>query len=1016
MLAKQLLSIPIIGGLNEKEDSLLSMRPRVMTNCLYRKTGSVSKRYGYDCIARINTRKGGGSPPTGELLCTYNDELLRIGGGYLDSYQTISTTSDWVSRGQVPEAVAEIRGIASAGVSATTYTNPAVSYANGFIISCYITNDGTNYTCFVDVTNAETGARVYSRYAVKQSTDALRTAKTVATGTKALVAWSNDASDKIQGAFLDLTTMTWGTTADVVTSVATGGGLHGWDCDAVSASEWLFFYEINSGTNRLTYKTIATTITAGAFDNVAGPTALSTTDTATAALSIKYAANERIWLAYGRFDGANNVVRVATATLALTNSAGPTTVYSTTGDIISEVGIERFDDSNCVVNWNHYESGTCRWAKVSATTSVAFTGALKKALFLSKPLVRSGKAMALIALVHPASTQFLIDLHVDTGAVQSNGSPRMIACVLPRQLGAIGVTLTTRPRFSTLSNWANPATNQYLVASLVVGPDTGLFSIIGLLFKFDSAWKRTTCTAGNLLVIGGGAIHYYDGSQAAEAAFAYEPDSSLISLTPTTGGSMDSDADYGYVFVYCWTDGQGNVHRSAPSVARTVAMGASDTQVGGSVPCLHLTNKDSSSATPNLSVEIYRTIGDGSEYFYHSTVRNVCGSAPIAFTDQTADSALDSTRRLYTDGGSVDHVIPAGGNLVSAWKNALIVGGTDDDSVWLSGEIVPREGPWFNDGLTIDPFDGGRVVAIGNLDDTPIFFKAESASYFMGDPPADNGDINSSLPKRIQTEEGCTDPASILSTSDGVYHRGASGIFLLNRSLADTWVGAGVEDSLRDDGFAGASSLPSQGLVRFLQRGTGGADALNLDQHHSEMYGSPVWSKDVLRDVRGNTDASPVACTVWQGSFVWLSAAGYLYQETTERFADSDGASTYAWVPMAFEAAFEKAAGVAAYQRVRRVFVTGLATSPHELTVTLTSDIDSESRTWDGDEVVALPGYPQEKVRVHVAGQKCQWMSVAIADAQTDDEDLGDYSGMTLRDITVEFGVKPGGGRRVGKK
>lgn len=987
-LDKQLLALPIVGGLDQKSDALLTSRPQQMTNCLYRKTGAVSKRYGYTCIGSLNTRLDGTHPATGELLTPYQSELVRIGGGRLDTYGLVNGTSDWLARGRVPECIVETSGIVGVGVPASTYTNPSLAYASGYIIAAYVGLYSGFPAILADVIDESTGARVYSGYLLEANTVGVNSPKVVAMGGKACVVWSQTTVTQLHAQWLDLATLIWDIQRTVATGLNATSGMKGFDADMLSASEVAIIYELSSGTNRVTVKS---------FDlngaTVSGPTAVATTIVNGPQLAIRCAAT-LVWVGVsGQFGNTS----VGTMTLALAAGTAPVAV-STGLSTNYTMGLYELTATSAIVAWSSGEG--LSWNEISSTGTVIYPTArnLLGGYLISRPLVRNGRAYALVEVVQNSAlnTQFILDLSAGE-VLPVNASPRIVACLLPRQINAVA------PRRTTTAAWAMVNANEYLCVTATTAGQNAL-NTITIRAKFDGAWVRTATELGGVLTIGGGVLTGYDGSNTFEHGFAYEP--GTATLAGAASGSMTASGVYGYKFVYRWTDAAGNTHRSAPSAALQVTLTAGQAQVTGTLPCLQLTNK-----VGPVYIEAYRTVAAGSTYFLVSSVLSTAGNATVAFADLAADSSINTNASLYTTGGVLPHYIPAGGAHVLAWKGGLITHASDDDSLWISGEKLPGEGPWFNPQLNIAAFEGGAVTALSTLDATPIIFKADSTYYIDGEPPTDLGASNIGSPRRIQTEVGCSDPASVVTTPMGLIRMARTGLYILNRSLADEWIGRAVQGSYRAT-FAGAALLPEQGLVRWLQRGTGGArDALNYDYYHAGVYQTPVWSCDELYDVQSNFTydaASPVACALWGGAFVWLSATGYLYRETVG-FTDGAYDADQVFVPMTFETAFEKAAGVAAYQRVYRVFVTADKRSPHGANVTLTTDEGTWTRSWTTLDINAMA---TERMTVHAPSQKCQWMKVRIADTAA----TGTGEGLVLRDVSILFGVKPGGSRLSRKK
>lgn len=1013
-LQKQLLALPIVGGLDEKSDALLSARPQQMTNCLYRKTGAVSKRYGYECIGPYNTDSRAQDVPEGELLTTYRSELVRIGGGKLATHQILGTTSDWITRGSVPEClVRRESAVAGTAVGASSYSNPTIAYASGYVATAYAVNDGATYRILFDLVRVDTGARVFFQQQLYSDNAGLFNPKVVALGDTIGIFWTNNNAFTIQGRFLDISTMQIAATATVASSL-TAGALTSWDVDVIDGSHWLWCAELNAGINRISYQAFSQTISGGAFTPTSSLNALATTDIGIDQISIRCIPAVRTWISYALDDAGTTYVKVATVTPAYANETAPFVLDSYLSNPTTELGLETTDDEHAIVLWNR-DDGASEWAECNYTGTVTFgPRTLLKNAFLTRPLSADGRFYALTSnLTSDLRSQFIIDLHRGVD-LPLNGSPRIAAVTLPSQLHG-----DTIARSSSLAGWASLGDSEYLTVSLVQSTKAHALAIAGLRVSFSGAWTRTACETSNLLAIGGGALSLYDGAQVFEASFAYAPDAAEVVLAGASGGSMTPSTipdpvSYGYKFVYAWTDAQGNTHRSAPSQAVSIVMGTGDTKVTLHAPCLHLTNKDSGTSTPNITVEVYRTKANGATYFYITSLVNVCSAVDVSYDDVTADTAIDVGMTLYTD-GQRPHVIPAGGNLVLPWKGCLLLGGTDDDSVWISGEVLVGDEPWFALELALPAFEGGRVTALSILDSTPIIFKADATYYIDGEPPPDLGPATMGSPRRIQTEAGCSDPASVVTTPMGLIRMARTGLYLLDRALADQWIGRAVEDSYRST-YAGAALLPAQGLVRWLQRGTTGArDALNYDYYHAGVYGTPVWSRDELYDVQAGGDyanADPVACAVWNGAFVWLSAAGYLYRETSG-YLDTAYDDTATFVPMTFETGFEKAAGVAAYQRVRRVYITGERRSINALRITLTTDVGVDTRTWSSVEVAGMAGLPVERATYHAPHQKCQWMKVKITDSAelTFTDGPGTGEAFVLRDITLELGVKQGGSK-----
>lgn len=988
-LQKQLVPLPLVGGINEKEGKLVSMRPRTMTNCVYRKTGEVAKRYGYECVGPYNLRSDATAPARGELLASFDDELVRIGGGRLDTYSVIGTTSDWVSRGRIPECIVETSGLVGAGVSADVLTGPALGYANGHLIAAYYQADTTGARIMCDVINVASGARIYSRYVIYSVVGSGLGAARVATSGNYAGIFFGTESNAVAGIFLDTSTMTFGTVGAAAVLVRSPQGVRTFDVGAVGDNEWVVAFEKTGGGGTVVAQRFARTqASLGTFDPVGSSVNVSTTNSALYAMSMRVTST-RIWLAYAH-STASSDVKVSTITTAFAVETAPFSVRGgSAANATRTIGIEATSTTTAIVAWTQLSTGLfeqTQWQEVTNVGAISYTPSrvLQNSCLLSRPLVRSGRAYMLIASqTDSVGTQFLIDMHFGE-SIPDTSSPRIVSCLLPQQLSRAAA-----PRSGTVCDWVAVDTNRYASLSLVAGSSTGSFAVVTLDAKFDDAFTRSVSQAGNLLVVGGGALSVYDGSMIAEVGFAYPPDSLTMVAAQGTGGSMTTSGVYGYVAVYAWTDARGNIHRGRTSSVLQTTLTSGKSSVALDIPSLHLTNK------PGVFVEVYRTVSDGSTYYYVGSVLNNPTAGVVTYTDTSSDAVIAVSRSIYTTGGVKQHDIPAGGAHVVAWKGALLTHGSDDDSVWISGEVLAGEGPWFSSEFNLPAFEGGRVTAFAMLDTTPVVFKAARAFYLDGEPPTDTGSSSITAPRSVQTPYGCIDPRSIVTTPQGLYRMTETGIWMLDRSLVDQPVGKAVEDSYRD-GFAAAAIVAAQGLVRFLQTGTDDYDVLNFDMHNG------AWSKDVLLDVQASTDADPVAGVMYQGAFHWLSGAGCLYRESTTSY--TDGA---AWVTMSFETGVSKPLGAAGWQRVWRAHVLLNWQSSHNVTITVTTDNGEESRAWDATEIDDT----NEGLMVHVADQKCRWMSVKVEDEAPEDGVFGTGAGFAIRDVSLVLGIKPSSAR-----
>ena len=107
MARGQVVNIPLAGGLQEHEDPVLTTSLLQCRNGVYRKNGSVDKRYGIAMVDKTNAIANTSSlyglshnPPIGqptipvpEECIEYNGSLVRIGGGDIYTYNATTGTN-----------------------------------------------------------------------------------------------------------------------------------------------------------------------------------------------------------------------------------------------------------------------------------------------------------------------------------------------------------------------------------------------------------------------------------------------------------------------------------------------------------------------------------------------------------------------------------------------------------------------------------------------------------------------------------------------------------------------------------------------------------------------------------------------------------------------------------------------------------------------------------------------------------------------------------------------------------
>lgn len=475
---------------------------------------------------------------------------------------------------------------------------------------------------------------------------------------------------------------------------------------------------------------------------------------------------------------------------------------------------------------------------------------------------------------------------------------------------------------------------------------------------------------------------YADGG----VAVRWSTNASTMTLAEDTNSNP---LTYQYVACYEWTDNQGQIHYSAPSVAvsapRAVAVGR-QTGLRVTVPTLKFTAKS------NVRVVVYRTEANGQNFYKTPGAGDLYSNAlvaSVALSDTLGDADLIGNAPLYTTGGVIENdPCPPCSSLV-AWQNRLVALDSERPlSPWYSKEIALGAPVEFSGLLTI-PVDprGGDTTAIASMDEKLLPFKRDRP-FYVGGQGADSTGSGASLQcVPVPSSAGCVTPKSVVLTSAGLMRQTEKGIWLLDRSLSDSYIGANIEaeSDAASAPIVAAHMVPNTNQIRFMV--SGGSQALVFD------YLVNQWG--VFTNVNG------VGATVWDSLHTFIDPNGQVWRETPGVFSD-DGE----WIPLVVGTAWIQLAGLQGYQRAYRMLVLGSFKSECGVECSLYYDFrDTAAKVSN----FALPGStPSDEplqLRLDFATQRCQSVRVEISDS---DLYLTPGEGIDLSGLTFVVGIKRG--------
>jgi hypothetical protein len=510
----------------------------------------------------------------------------------------------------------------------------------------------------------------------------------------------------------------------------------------------------------------------------------------------------------------------------------------------------------------------------------------------------------------------------------------------------------------------------------------------------------------NVLHVSGGILNMYDGVAPVEHGFLLYPEGfGVVAGGPGTG--FLSAGSYQYVLVYEWRDAQGNLYESQASPAVSVTCVDTDSCDFTLVPNYTVGQKQ------DATIVIYRTTADGLIFYRQTNFNNpnyndpttpINGSLP---TDTTSDANLVKGQVLYTTGGNMGcDALPACTALTTYKSRIIALPSEDPYQWWFSKQVVqsPQLGVQFSSYFrkTVDAF-GGPLTAVGVIDNYIILFSDNTIRYVTGDGPSDNGSLDDFTPAAyVSTDVGCNNPKSVVRVPMGLMFQTAKGFYLLDRSLAVSYIGADVE------GFtnAGQNCISAQ-----LLKGT--------NQVRFGMDSGAVLVYDYFFQTWSNfTGLGHVAATVAGGIYTIQLSDGSLLQETPGVFYDNGAAisvrAVTSWLQLG---------GINGFQRAYRLMLLGEYISPHSLLVGVSYDFDPSlvqntiitptqpdywgSGTFWGLGASGSPdtwggSYPIYQWRIDLARQKCTAVQLTIADLQQS----GTGESMSLSALTLVAGVK----------
>lgn len=487
----------------------------------------------------------------------------------------------------------------------------------------------------------------------------------------------------------------------------------------------------------------------------------------------------------------------------------------------------------------------------------------------------------------------------------------------------------------------------------------------------------------------------------------------------TVGGGI-TPGNRQYVTTYEWVSAKGELSSSRPSdpfTAQTLTTSLATANTGSTVQNPQTQGSSETLTCPtyrltgrtNCQIGLFRTIAEeagGAEVFYRvATLANNSETDFTTYQDSTSDTDLLLGAPLYTSSGEVANIAPPPAQAVVQHLNRIFLAALDDENtIWYSKPWSLGYAVGFSPDFTIALDQaGGPVTALGSQDSYLVIFKQSRILVIEGNGPDVTGANGSfSPPTIVNSDVGAINQDSVVFTPSGTLFQSLKGIYLLDRSLNVTYVGAPVE-GFNDLTITSAVLMPTVSQVRF---GTDEGTTLMYD------YIQGQWSSFTY----GSGHA-----TDWNSTYVRVADSGAVYKEQPGTYTD-------AGTPIAIKvvtAWYKPGNALQGFARVWRVLLLGKYLSGHNVQVGIAINYDPtivQYATFDAMAVLGsntygtsnpygvgspygdTSGTPVEQFRIHLGhlAQKAQSYQFTITELPSG----APGAGLVLQGIGIEAGVK----------
>jgi hypothetical protein len=1004
-LSKGNVPINFAQGLDTKTDPKQVQLGKFLRlqNTVFNKAGRLTKRNGYGSLTALPD-----SDSTN--LTTFNGNLTAI-SDVLTAYAQGSNT--WVEKGSIEPVDISTLPLIRSNLNQSQVDCAIAS--NGLICTVYTDSTGAAASYKYVIADSVTGQNIVAPTLIAGSSGTTTGSPRVfLLGAYFIIVFTTVimATSHLQYIAVSTSNPSNVTAAAELTSSYVSATTLSWDA-VVSGTKLYFAYNTTTGGQSIKVSSLSTTFSVATAVTYA--TEIATIMSLTADESI--AGSPIIYVSY--YDLASTsgktlaVDRDLNSVLAPTSTITATTVKNLTSTAINGVCRLFYEVSNSYSYSSSITGDSSNITNFIRMNTLTVAGVLGTPSVLKRSVGLASKAFLI------NSTAYMLAIYVSAYQptyflLKQDGS---IVAKLAYSNG--GGYYTTGLPSATVSDSTVQVT--YLIKDLVAAANkeqgstnpAGVYSQTGINLATLDIGSSTLVTAeiGNDLLLTGGFLWSYDGYTPVENGFHLWPDH--VGVTTSGAGGFITAQQYYYQATYEWSDNQGNVFRSAPSVPVTITTTGATSSNTLKVPTLRLTAK---TANP-VKIVIYRWSTAQQTYYQVTSISSPTLNDPtvdsITYVDTLADSSIIGNNILYTTGGVLENIGGSAMDSVTLYKSRLVgIMSEDKNLLGYSKQVIETTPVEMSDLLTtyVAPTTAaqgntGPMRCLSALDDKLVIFKDNAIYYITGTGPDNTGANNDfSEPTFITATVGCDNQQSIVFMPSGLMFQSDKGIWLLDRSLSTSYIGAPVESFTQAGTVQSAVNVPGTNQVRF-----------TLDSGVTLMYDYYYGQWGVF------TNVPAISSTLYQGKHTYLNSRGQVFQETPGLYID--GSSP---VLIGFTTSWLNLAGVQGFERAYEFFLLGTYITPHKLTISIAYDYNSSptqitqitpdnySGTYGSGGGVYGTTSPYggvadlEQWRIFLSQQKCQAFQISID--ETFDPSIGAAAGagLTLSGLDITVGVKGG--------